>query len=654
VDGGRGGSQPAGQRRRLSLFQLALGAVAGGLALYVANQGIYFRLRAFDAVPDVMRAAGGAVLLFGVCGLGVTRLLLPSALAERAALWVLPVGACVSGLALTALGFLAVPFKVSLGAVLVAGAVLSVYAVRRTRGRRIAGGDVAWASWIAILLALIALVPMLSLGYVTVTGTGSDAHMAAGTADFLQHAYPTSVDVARPVDQMPLLWRSKYPVYYALGGTSTLAGLQSFQTLTVVAAVLLALAAVGWFLVARELLGAPMLAAVAAMGLAGLDRIVLHTGLNPYFNQTWGYFALPFALVLAWPAAGGALASGALGEPGARRRAAVLLAIFLATLAFAYPLALPIPLIPLVVAWVLRRRERRARGEHVWGPRDLYRGRRSLVWLIPLGLILVVPVYGVAEKAVGASRVFFDPNASLYGWAGDLLGFIPTWEFFSLGSGTLAALTLAAIGVLAVIGLTRLPRALALSLGAVGVLGVLLAVYFHERSYGWYFHFKLLAFVGPLIVVCAAAGAARLRWAGAALLSAWLAFALVGARDEILGTGKQLGQPTIDLQAWSHALPKTASIRLDTWPPDQLWVGYFLSGQRLCSQTPLLGTDYPRVRISRKADYVLTKTVQPKPVDAVGAPLLRNAGWKLYRMNPQVPGPDRCSKRMVQMVKRTY
>ncbi|HEV7460374.1 MAG TPA: hypothetical protein VGN78_07555, partial [Solirubrobacteraceae bacterium] len=562
-------------------------------------------------------------------------------------------GACASGLALTVLGFLAVPFKVSLALVLVAGAALALFVWRRTDRVPAARGDLAWAGWIAVLLACLALVPMFSLGYLTVTGTGSDAHMAAGTADFLQHAYPTSVDAARPVDQMPLLWRSKYPIYYALGGVSTLAGLQSFQTLVVVAAILLALAGMGWFLVARELLGIGTLGAVAAAGLAGLDRGVLHTGLNPYFNQTWGYFALPFALVLAWPAAGGALAAGALGAP-ARRRAAGLLVVFLATIAFAYPLALPIPLVPLVVAWALQRRARRRRGEPVWSPRDLYRGRRSLLWLVPLGLALAVPVYGVAEKAVGAARVVVDPNASLAGWAGDLPGFVPTWQFFSLGSGSLAALALVAVGVLAVVGLARLPRALALSLGAVAVLGVALAIYFHERAYGWYFHFKLLAFVGPLIVVCAAAGAMRLRAFGAALLGAWLAFALVGARDEILGTGKQLNESTIAVQSWSRSLPAGASVRLDMWAPDELWAAYMLSRQRVCSQAPLFGTDYPRVPISRKADYVLVDRRLLKPVDAVGTPVRENVGWALYRLSPSVPGRDRCSQRMVQQVTSAY
>ena len=36
------------------------------------------------------------------------------------------------------------------------------------------------------------------------------------------------------------------------------------------------------------------------MGLVGLDRMVLHTVMHPYFNQTWGFFAMPFVFVLAW------------------------------------------------------------------------------------------------------------------------------------------------------------------------------------------------------------------------------------------------------------------------------------------------------------------------------------------------------------------
>ena len=43
------------------------------------------------------------------------------------------------------------------------------------------------------------------------------------------------------------------------------------------AAVLLGLAALGFFLFTREVLGAPRWAALATMGLVGVDRMVLHT-----------------------------------------------------------------------------------------------------------------------------------------------------------------------------------------------------------------------------------------------------------------------------------------------------------------------------------------------------------------------------------------
>jgi hypothetical protein len=76
-----------------------------------------------------------------------------------------------------------------------------------------------------------------------------------------------------------------------------------------------------------------------------------------------------------------------------------------------------------------------------------------------------------------------------------------------------------------------------------------------------------------------------------------------------------------------------------------------LSGQPLCSQKPLLDTSYPHVPVSRKADYVLVQRPLAKPFDAVGPPLMTNTAYALYRMNPDVPGPDRCSRAMVQTVK---
>ena len=53
--------------------------------------------------------AVAATAFFAVCGFGATRLLLPEGLRRYELAWVIPVGACVSALALTVLGFAFVP-----------------------------------------------------------------------------------------------------------------------------------------------------------------------------------------------------------------------------------------------------------------------------------------------------------------------------------------------------------------------------------------------------------------------------------------------------------------------------------------------------------------------------------------------------------------
>jgi hypothetical protein len=74
-------------------------------------------------------------------------------------------------------------------------------------------------------------------------------------------------------------------------------------------------------------------------------------------------------------------------------------------------------------------------------------------------------------------------------------------------------------------------------------------------------------------------------------------------------------------------------------------VAYFLDARPLCSQLPLLGTDYPHVPVSRKADYIVTLRGIRRPSDAVGPPLRLNDGYVLWRESPSVPGPSHCSVR---------
>ncbi len=612
----------------------------------------------FSAAPDVARVAAACVLLYGLSGFAAVRLWLPESLRRHELLWVMPVGAVLSALALTVLGFAAVPFHASLAAVLVAGAGTSAYALRRAGAPsfpRRDPGTVLWPAYLAVLIGAVALIPVFRFTHVTVIGPGSDAHLAAGTAEFLQKHYPTAIAPEEPVDRVPLVWRSKQPVYYGLGAVASLSGFRTYEALPVLAAVLLAMAAAGFFLLARDVLSAGMLGALLAMTLAGLDRMVLHTVMHPYFNQTWGFFTLPFAIVLGWEAF--------------RRRTAGgvgLLVAFLAVGAFAYPLALPIPLIVLGAVLRRDRRERRARGDEVRSldPRRLvrrvYRGKRSLPWMVPLGFLLLVPVLGVVEKMLTAVGVVA-PGSSLSSWGGDLHTWYPLHTFLSTGS-TAALVVAAPFALWAIRGeLRRLDRRLAGGLAAVLAFGALCAVYFRLRDAGWYFHFKALAFIGPLAVAIAVVGIARWREAGHGRWLRWaatlglIALFLTGFRDtttEVRTTFPQLYPFTTDLRTIDARLPAKASIRMDMDVNEQLWAAYMLHHHPLCSQRPLLGTSYPHVPISRRADYVLADRDLVRPFDAVGRPLWENVHFVLYQMRASVPGPNRCSQTMVQTVKR--
>ncbi|MGI8505414.1 MAG: hypothetical protein ACR2MK_01175, partial [Solirubrobacteraceae bacterium] len=77
---------------------------------------------------------------------------------------------------------------------------------------------------------------------------------------------------------------------------------------------------------------------------------------------------------------------------------------------------------------------------------------------------------------------------------------------------------------------------------------------------------------------------------------------------------------------------------------------YFLASHPLCSLLPLLGTDYPHVPLSRKADYIVATNPVGRPADAIGPPLRHNAGYRLYRENPSVPGVSTCSQRRLDRI----
>ncbi|MDQ6745180.1 MAG: hypothetical protein M3Z27_04065 [Actinomycetota bacterium] len=602
----------------------------------------------------MLRTALATLFLFFVCGYALAQVLVDGEPAGHRALLVLPLGAVAAALSLAVMGLLHVPLKLSLGIVVIAGAAGAVLVRRRGTGRltEAPGFDAterALVSRIVVPLllagtvALISLLPIFRSGFATVPGENGDAILVVGTAVLLEHAPPTATRTDLPIPRIPLEWRSKYPIYYPLAAVSTLAGQDPIQAFATVSAVMLALGALGFFLFARYTLRAPPWAALLALLLVPLDRIVMYVTIHPYYNELWGQFTLPFVLLSGWrfvqaPSRGGG----------------ALLALFSVLGLLAYPLMFPFPAVFLLTHAVLVWRRRRAAGESVAWVAALRLPRPHIkpwVWVpavvvaVPVALVLV---RGFLEKVVSALQVLA-PWSSLRGWSGTALGYLPWPQFVGLpGPSGLNFAGMAVACLLAVLGLSRLRADVRVPLAAMVAVTVLIGVYFRLRTYGQLFFFKDLAFLGPYVLLLALLGlagtaASRSRWqAGLGLggLAAALVIVPLAAAAEIDTTYDNASRTVLELRVWNRELPKGSSVRVDV-PQDgwQLWVGYMFTEHRLSALDPLTGI-FPHPQRGRKADYVIARAVQARPADAVGAPLLQNRDYRLWRMSPAVPGPD--------------
>lgn len=612
----------------------------------------------FSAMPDVLRAGAAAVLLFGVSGYAPARLLVPASMQPHLPLLIVPIGAAASSLALTLLGVFAVPLPFSLAVVLLAGAGSAVLLHRRRGGGPApraayerAGGlglRLLWPAAIAVVLAALIASPQLQTGSLaTVLGQNGDAHLATGAAELLQHAPPGAVRTDLPVDHMPQVWRSKYPIYYALAGVSTLSGLDPVQAFSTLIAVIGGLAAVGLFLVAFHVAGAPATAALLAMGLVAVDRIVFDLALAPFYNQLWGLFSLPFVLLFGWRF---------LWEPS--RRALALLVGFAALLGLAYPLLVPFPALFLAItaALVWRRRRDQARPVGWIAALALPRTRRSLILWVPLtllGLPIALLFFLTAFEKMQAAALALLPGGDLAPWTGDAIGFSSLSSFLGLPEGQvwLVGVVLA----LAVLGLLAAPREARVALGGMLASMLLVAGWLELRGEGALFHFRALSFFAPVALTMAGVGTASFlaRTGGArrgVVLFAIAALATVlaaGARSEIVSTSPHAGPEVWELRSWSDQLPDGASIRVDVTPTGvQQWAGYMLSEHPLSASDPLR-IFFPHPPVGRKADFLIVNADRPRPRDAAGPPVRSNRQFALYEMDPAVPGRDMSSRRMV-------
>ena len=224
------------------------------------------------------------------------------------------------------------------------------------------------------------------------------------------------------------------------------------------------------------------------------------------------------------------LVRGARSAAGA---AWALLALFLALGAFAYPLALPIPVLALAVlrgseparAWWERSRSRR----HL-------RERRSLLWAVPVGLLLAIPVLGVAGEVRHGRQGRCCPGNRCATGAATSSASSPPISSSRCRRTSCWWLAVAAMLVLAGYGSgATSPRPLGLrARPAVIVAFLLMAVYFRQRRLRLVLRVqdaRVRRAAGRWPVACA--GTERLRRGGPVVLAVLAVAAAISGRQEL-------------------------------------------------------------------------------------------------------------------------
>ena len=300
--------------------------------------------------------------------------------------------------------------------------------------------------------------------------------------------------------------------------------------------------------------------------------------------------------------------SRAWGGASARRRA-VLLALFALVLVFAYPLAAPIPAVPIVVfVWLRVAAQAARRASPSCACATSIRGRRrSLLWLIPLCALLVVPAIGVGTEGggrgqgAGSRATRSRPGAATCPASSRST---TSCRCRARSSSCRDGRRVRPGGLRpAPLGTGRSPS------GSAGLLaiGVLLAVYLRHRAVRLLLPLQAAGLHRPAghgdgrgRARPACAAGARRCW------RCWWWRPRAAPSPSSTPPAPSSRRRRSSCASWARSLPRG---RLD--PPGHVAArrscGPPTSSprDRLCSQLPLLDTDYPHVHARRKADYIV-------------------------------------------------
>ena len=597
-------------------------------------------------IPYVGRGAVAGAVLFLVTGWAAAARLTPGPLKPVWPVFAIAAGAVLGPLGLTALGFMAIPLKVSLWLVFAAGIAAWL---RWGRGRAPKVDWLRLVPWaLAALLAfLIATIPDWRLNETTIFGDNPDSHQVVGTAVLFQHAPPWASRPGLPINEVPSAWRFRYPILYALAGTSNLAHFDPIFVFPAMSGLLVLLAALGFGALAVLCLRLPLAAGPWVAMATPLNALTLHITWHPYYNQLWGLALLPWTLALGW---------WAVRERS--RSAGIAFLAFLVTLALAYSVAVLYPVVLVgAMAWALklpRPRIPRPRGTSQW----------ALAALI--GAALLVPIVGAILKMIEGLKPLITGRGDL--WGGDVFTFQRLSTFVGTNAGVIGMLAVLAVAAVAIAKLVS--RREAIALGGVLVVCALVDVRLRLSDRGQYMDLKHLGYVGATVLAFAMAGLAALvitkrreyAVAAVALFALWFVPAIGRIRNVVGHTHEQVTADMLELRDWSKKIPADASIRIDIPPSGvQLWVQYMLAGHPLGAVNPVRNTTYAHAPFSLSGDYAIAPRFVPnqnpkvlvpwpKPLYRTGGPILQSYSFLLWPISVPQYGPfrDNSSRSMVQ------